>query len=85
MAKHLFESALNMLLGRLARQGKHGLVFTIEEDSTADANVEALLKFRVDALVLMAATLSSKLAEQCRAEQSHTGELSGVLLRQRTA
>ena len=31
-------------------------------------HVDDLLKFRVDAVVLMAATLSPKLAEQCRNE-----------------
>jgi DNA-binding LacI/PurR family transcriptional regulator len=62
-----FISALDMLLGRLARQGKHSLVFTTD-DLTADVHVDDLLKFRVDALVLMAATLSPKLADQCRAE-----------------
>jgi DNA-binding LacI/PurR family transcriptional regulator len=62
-----FMSALNMLLRRLAREGKHSLVFTIEGNPTADAHVDDLLKFRVDAIVLMATTLSPKLADQCHA------------------
>ena len=64
-----FMAALDMLLVRLARLGKHGLVFTMEENTTADMHVNDLLKFRVDAIVLMAATPSLKLAEQCRAER----------------
>jgi len=63
-----FITALDMLLGQLARNGKHSLVFTTDGDSSADVHVDDLLKFRVDALVLMAATLSPKLAQQCRAE-----------------
>ncbi len=63
-----FISALDMLLGQLARHGKQSLVFTTEDDSRADVHVDDLLKFRVDALVLMAATLSPKLAQQCNAE-----------------
>src|SRR5262245_27908832 len=62
-----FIAALDMLLAHMSRRGKHCLVFTTEADSSADAYVDDLLKFRVDGLVLMAATLSSKLADQCRA------------------
>ena len=64
-----FMAALNMLLARLAKLGKHGLVFTVDGNSTADAHVDDLLKFRVDAIILMAATLSPKLSEQCSAER----------------
>src|SRR5215831_10922640 len=64
----LFMSALDMLLTRLSREGKHCLVFTLENESTADAHVENLLRFRVDALVLVAATLSPALVDQCRIE-----------------
>lgn len=63
-----FISALDMLLGHLGRHGKHSLVYTMEGESGADVHVDDLLKFRVEALVLMATTLSAKLAEQCRAE-----------------
>jgi DNA-binding LacI/PurR family transcriptional regulator len=63
-----FISALDMLLAYMSRRGKHCLVFTTQGNSSADVYVDDLLKFRVDAVVLMAATLSSKLADQCRAE-----------------
>lgn len=64
----LFMSALDMLLARLSEQGKHCLVIMAGDEATADAHVESLLKFRVDALVLVATTLSPKLVDQCRAE-----------------
>jgi DNA-binding LacI/PurR family transcriptional regulator len=61
----LFMTALDTLSAHLSRAGKHILVFTADGNSTADVQVEDLLKFRVDAVVLMAASLSSSLAEQC--------------------
>jgi len=63
-----FLTALDALSTRLSRAGKHILIFTVEGDATADAHVEDLLKYRVDALLLMAASLSSKLAQRCRDE-----------------
>jgi len=61
-----FMSVLDALLKRLSRARKHILIFTVEGHATADVHVEDLLKYRVDALLLMATTLSPKLAEQCR-------------------
>jgi DNA-binding LacI/PurR family transcriptional regulator len=58
-------SALNSLLTRLSRVGKHILVFAAEDTATADVHAEELLKYRVDALILMASSLSAKLEEQC--------------------
>lgn len=64
----VFMSALDALSTRLSRAGKHLLVFTAEDSALVDGHVEDLLKYRVDALLLVAASLSSKLAEQCRDE-----------------
>jgi DNA-binding LacI/PurR family transcriptional regulator len=61
-----FLSVLDALLKRLSRARKHILIFTVEGPANADAHVEDLLKYRVDALLLMATTLSAKLAEQCQ-------------------
>ena len=61
-----FTVALDEMSLRLRRAGRHLLVFTGESNATADLHVEDLLRFRVDALVLMWATLSPTLAEQCR-------------------
>ena len=60
-----FLSALYALLARLSRAGKHVLIFTVDSHANADVHAEELLKYRVDALLLMATSLSSKLAEQC--------------------
>lgn len=63
----VFAIALDALSRRLSQAGKHILIFTAgEHDHTADVHVEDLLKYRVDALLLMAASLSAKLAERCR-------------------
>jgi DNA-binding LacI/PurR family transcriptional regulator len=63
-----FLAALDALSARLSQAGRHILVYTAEGAATADAHVEDLLKFRVDALLLMAATLSPKLTTRCRDE-----------------
>ncbi len=63
-----FLEALDALSKRLSEAGRHLLVFTASANSDSDQLVEDLLKFRVDALVLMSATLSSELADQCTAE-----------------
>jgi DNA-binding LacI/PurR family transcriptional regulator len=63
-----FLTALDVLSARLSQAGRHILVYTAEEASTADVPVEDLLKYRVDALLLMAAGLSPELAERCRDE-----------------
>ena len=63
-----FQTALNALSQRLADAGKHILIYTAEENATVDTHVEDLLKYRVDALLLMAASVSPKMADQCAAE-----------------
>ena len=63
-----FLDALDALSERLSQAGLHLLVFTARADTNSDRLVAALLKFRVDLLLLMSATLSSELAEQCKAE-----------------
>jgi len=63
-----FLSALYSLLARLSRAGKHILVFTVEGHASADVHVESLLKYRVDALLLMATSVSSKFEERCHDE-----------------
>ena len=60
-----FFTALDSLSARLSRAGKHILVYTAE--GPADARVEDLLKYRIDALLLMAARISPGMAERCQA------------------
>jgi DNA-binding LacI/PurR family transcriptional regulator len=64
-----FLAALDELSARLSEAGKHILVNTADGMASADAHVEALLEYRVDALLLMAVTLSPKLARRCRDER----------------
>ncbi|HEX7858129.1 MAG TPA: LacI family DNA-binding transcriptional regulator [Sphingobium sp.] len=61
-----FFVALEELSARLSRAGKHILVFTAEGGENADVQVEDLLRYRVDALLLMSANISQPLAEKCR-------------------
>jgi len=63
-----FTVALDAMSSRLRKAGRHLLVFTGESNATADLQVEDLLKYRVDGLVLMWTTVSPSLAEQCRDE-----------------
>ncbi len=58
--------ALDALSAGLARKDLHLLVFTARHEASIDGLVDSLLRFRVDSLLLMSATLSSELAEQCR-------------------
>lgn len=64
----LSAKAFDVLSARLAREGKHILVFTADEGEDADRQVEDLLRYRVDALLLMASNLSPALAERCHRE-----------------
>lgn len=63
-----FLEALDELSARLAREGLHSLVFTARPENDADELVEALLRFRVEKLLLMSATLSAEFAQRCRDE-----------------
>lgn len=64
----VFMKALDALSVRLSQADMHMLVFTAEGPVAADVHVEDLLKFRVDALLLMGTHLSPLLAQQCRKE-----------------
>lgn len=61
--------ALDALSARLAEAGLHLLVFTARTGGGgSDELVEALLRFRVDSLLMMSVTLSPDMAQQCRAK-----------------
>ena len=64
-----FAAALDELSQRLSKEGKHILMFTAKEGVNADAQVEDLLKYRVDALLMMAAGMSSAMAIRCTSEK----------------
>ncbi len=63
-----FLPVLEELSTRLSRAGKHSLVFTAEQGQDADFQIEDVLRYRVDALLLMSASLSYELAEKCSRE-----------------
>lgn len=63
-----YVAALSCLSRRLAAADLHMLVYISEGSETSDVPVQDLLKYRVDALVLMSAHLSSGLAAACQAE-----------------
>lgn len=60
-----FLAALDSLSARLSHADRHILIYTAE--GPADARVEDLLKYRIDALLLMAARISPQTAERCQA------------------
>lgn len=62
-----FLEAFEALSDRLAEAGLHLLVFTARGEDRVTALVEDLLKFRVQALLMMSAGLEPGLAEQIRA------------------
>jgi DNA-binding LacI/PurR family transcriptional regulator len=64
----VFMKALDSLSVRLSMAGMHMLVFTAEGRAAADMHVDGLLKYRVDALLLMGTHMSPSLARQCRSE-----------------
>jgi DNA-binding LacI/PurR family transcriptional regulator len=61
-------AALNALCTRLSQAGRHVLVHTAEGDGTADVHVEELLRYRADAILLIAAHISPALAARCHRE-----------------
>lgn len=63
-----FLAALDALSASLSRHDKHILIYTVEGGELADRQVEELLKFRVEAVLLMSTTLSAKLMGQCQRE-----------------
>lgn len=75
-----FTAALDALSARLSQVDKHILMFTARGSTHADEQVEDLLKYRVDALLLMAATLSPQLAERC-----HNEKIPVIFFNRRTA
>lgn len=67
MENPFFPLAFDTLSKQLAAHGHRTLVFTGEANQQADATIEDMLNYRVDALILMATSLSSSLADQCQA------------------
>jgi len=65
-----FLAALDALSRRLSRAGMHMLVHTAGGRGPVDQHVEGLLEYRPDAVLLMGARISPKLAARCDQEQT---------------
>ena len=63
-----FASAIDLLSAGLARKQKHILIFTARDASGSDPQVEELLKYQVDALLMMASGMSTAMAQRCQNE-----------------
>ncbi|MBU2878984.1 MULTISPECIES: LacI family DNA-binding transcriptional regulator [Aliiglaciecola] len=61
-----YSQILDVLSTSLSAGGKRLLVFTVGANAEADAQIDEMLQYRVDALILMSTTLSSSLAKQCQ-------------------
>lgn len=67
LQNHFYPDVLDALSRALQARGYQILLFTAELSETADQVLDGLLRYRVDAVVLASTTLSSHLAEECRA------------------
>jgi len=67
LANHLYPGMLEALANRLQAEGYRILLFTAPRDGNADPELEQIMRYQVDALVLAATTVSSRLADECRA------------------
>ena len=66
LANHLYPGMLEALANRLQAEGYRILLFTAPRDGNADPELEQIMRYQVDALVLAATTVSSRLADECR-------------------
>jgi DNA-binding LacI/PurR family transcriptional regulator len=67
LSNQLYPALLEALAQALEVEGFRILLFTAPPDGDADPQLEQIIRYRVDALVLAATTLSSALADECRA------------------
>lgn len=67
LANYLYPGMLHALAIRLRQEGLHILLFAAPLDGDADPALAQVMAYQVDALVLAATTVSSQLADQCRA------------------
>ena len=67
LRNHFYPDVLDALSRALQARGYQIMLFTADLNETADQVLDGLLRYRVDAVVLASTTLSSSLAEECRA------------------
>ncbi len=61
-----YAQVVKELSEQLRHTGRHILLFTNRDDGTADPELERVLSYQVDALILTATTASIELTTQCR-------------------
>lgn len=66
MSNQFYPSLIEALCERLAAQGKKVLLFPVSNTGESDPQIEDILRYQVDALILASARLSSRLASECR-------------------
>lgn len=67
LANHVYPGMLDLLSRRLAAEGYAVLLFPAPPQGNADPGLEHVMRYQVDALVLAATVVSSRLAEECQA------------------
>ncbi|MGU7773529.1 LacI family DNA-binding transcriptional regulator [Burkholderia sp. MR1-5-21] len=60
-----YQQALELLSTAFAADGYRVLLFTTDHDAPSDPVLEEVLRYKVDALVLVSTRLSSRFAEEC--------------------
>jgi DNA-binding LacI/PurR family transcriptional regulator len=66
LENNFFPLVLDALSIRLSQAGLRLLLFTAQLNAEVDGQIEDVLHYRVDALVLLSTSMSSNLANQCR-------------------
>ncbi|MFC7047556.1 LacI family DNA-binding transcriptional regulator [Emcibacter nanhaiensis] len=61
-----YPALMEELMKRLSRQGRRFLLFNGDPQRDSDPELEEILRYQVDALILMSSTLSSHLAADCK-------------------
>ena len=67
LRNHLYPVILEQLAASLQEQGFRILLFSAPAQGNADPELAQIMRYQVDGLVLAATTISSALAQQCRA------------------
>src|ERR1700761_8811880 len=67
LENHFFPEMLEALSVELSRSGRRMLLFTSSQNSPVEPILEDVLNARVDALVMVASSVSSHFAEECQA------------------
>jgi DNA-binding LacI/PurR family transcriptional regulator len=67
LQNHFYPDVLEVMSARLKERGYRILLFTADLNHPADPLLDEIIGYRVDGIILASITLSSHLAEECRA------------------